>query len=99
MTDNTPEVLAKEVLDTIKNDVLTGALPALDLFFNNIKASPTLLNVKLQAIALQSNLVASLAMDEPKVITDVATLVQLAVHTAIEKQITPPPAASNDSQK
>lgn len=89
MTDNAPEVLAQEVLATVKNDVLTGALPALNLFFNNIKAAPTLLNVKLQSVALYGNLVASLAMDEPKVITDIATLVQVAVNTAITKQVTP----------
>lgn len=98
MTDNTavvntPEALAHEVLATVKNDVLLGALPALNMFFNNIKTTPTLLNVKMQAIALQGNLFASLAMDEPKVITDVTTLVQNAVNTAIQKQVTPAPAA------
>lgn len=94
MTDNAPEALAQEVLATVKNDVLVGALPALNMFFNNIKAAPTLINVKMQAIALQGNLFASLAMDEPKVITDITTLVQVAVNTAIEKQVTPAPAAA-----
>lgn len=87
----TPEQLAKDVIQTVGNDVLVGAEPSVTLFFNNVKTTPTLLNVELQGIALKTNLLASFAMDEPKVITDIATLVQYASTSAINNLVKPVP--------
>lgn len=65
----------KSLLDLVKNDALKAALPPLAVFFTNVAAAPTALNITVQLAKLQIDLLSALPTIEKDLFTAIAGLI------------------------